>query len=163
MNSHQQVVEPEPLTSLKIYTPMQLTEEQIKKGCPKEEQVLKIFQHNRNPYFLKPLHPNNYNLPCCSTTELTPGQQMAALASSAEATNINTDLDSKYIHNYDTLLTKDKFGALTPKLQNILNQSNKCVGNTKNRECFVRKGMEQTDPRILENVFGTFLLTTLLT
>ena len=45
MNSHQQVVEPEPLTSLKIYTPMQLTEEQIKNKIHEEN----LF--NGNDYF----------------------------------------------------------------------------------------------------------------
>lgn len=136
-----------------------LTEEQLARGCPKNEQVLQIFQHKRTPYFLKPLHPNNFQLPCCSTTKLTKKQEEALATAAADANtpaDANT-LDSKYIHNHDTLLTKDKYGALPPKLQSILNQSNKCIGNTKNRECFVRRGMEQTDPRILENVFATFL------
>ena len=123
-----------------------LTEEQMSKvGCPMKESVITLHEQStpRMPYFLKEqTHPKgkDYLLPCCGEKAMKEEVK-----------------DSKYIHKYDTLVSMDRYVALPTKLHTLMNDNLKCIANTKNPKCFVRKGMEQDDPNLMETVFNTFL------
>lgn len=123
-----------------------LTEEQMSKvGCPMKESVMTLHDKStpRMPYFLKGLiHPKgkDYLLPCCGEKKMKEEVK-----------------DSKYIHKYDTLVSMDRYVALPTKLHTLMNGNLTCLANTKNPKCFVRKGMEQNDPTLMETLFNTFL------
>ena len=123
-----------------------LTEEQMSKvGCPMKESVITLHDQSspRMPYFLKEqTHPKgkDYLLPCCGEKAMKEEVK-----------------DSKYIHKYDTLVSMDRYVALPTKLHTLMNDNLKCLANTKNPKCFVRKGMEQDDPALMETLFNIFL------
>ena len=123
-----------------------LTEEQMSKvGCPMKESVITLHDQStpRMPYFLKEqTHPKgkDYLLPCCGEKAMKEEVK-----------------DSKYIHKYDTLVSTERYVALPTKLHTLMNDNLKCLANTKNPKCFVRKGMEQDDPALMETLFNTFL------